>query len=103
MINVDACALPSSKKSLKPTKKTPLEHMQEFWAAPMFAFFGQVTIAIVCDCSTATLESNRWRGMGIPYRKVSGRVLYRKCDVVQWLEKHVLIQSTSDEVKEQAL
>jgi len=100
MLNANSQALSISKKSLKPLRTT-LEHIQEFWGAPMSAFFGQATIAIVCDCSTATLESNRWRGIGIPYRKVSGRVLYRKCDVVQWLEKHALIQSTSEEVKEE--
>jgi hypothetical protein len=100
MIPAESQGLPFIKKSFK-SPKTPLQHIQEFWGAPMSAFFGQITIAIVCDCSTATLESNRWRGIGIPYRKISGRVLYRKCDVVQWLEKHALIQSTSEEIKEE--
>ena len=100
MLDTNSLALPIIKKSFKPPKKSHLEHLQEFWAAPVSAFFGQVTIAAVCDCSTATLESNRWRGIGIPYRKVTGRVLYRKCDVVAWLEKHALVHSTSEQVKE---
>lgn len=103
MVDKNSYVLPSIKKSFISPKKTSLEHMQEFWAAPTSAFFGQVTIAIVCDCSTATLESNRWRGIGIPYRKVTGRVLYRKCDVVAWLEKHALVQSTSEHVKEEEI
>jgi hypothetical protein len=81
-------------------KKSDAELVQIFWSAPMEAFFGQETVAPVVDCSTKTLESNRWRGAGIPYRKCSGRVLYRKADVVSWIESHALVTSTSEYAKE---
>jgi hypothetical protein len=82
-------------RSSKP-KKSENELIQNFWAAPLEAFFGQETIAPVVKCNIKTLECDRWRGRGIPYRKCSGRVLYRKADVIAWLESHELIMSTSE-------
>jgi len=57
-------------------------------------------VASVVDCSTKTLECNRWRGKGIPFRKVNGRVLYQKHDVINWLESYALVTSTSEYDKE---
>lgn len=91
----------SNSKKRRTLPKLPHgEHVQIFWAAPMEAFFGQETIAPVTNKSIKTLECNRWRGVGIPYRKVGGHVLYRKRDVVTWLESHVLVSSTSEYNKE---
>ena len=81
-------------------KKSDIELVKIFWTAPIEAFFGQETIAYVSNKSNKTLESDRWRGVGIPYRKVSGRVLYQKRDVINWLESHALVTSTSEYSKE---
>jgi len=81
-------------------QKPDSELVQIFWVAPMEAFFGQETIAPVTNKSIKTLESNRWRGFGIPYRKIGGRVLYQKRDVIDWLESHELVTSTSEYKKE---
>lgn len=80
----------------KRLKRPDAELIQLFWSAPNEAFFGQETIAPVTSSSIKTLESNRWRGKGIPYRKCAGRVLYRKADVIAWLESHALVSSTSE-------
>lgn len=32
-----------------------------------------------------TLRQQRWRGIGPPYVRTAGRVLYRREDVEQWL------------------
>ncbi len=80
----------------KRVKKPAGDHISEFWIAPVEAFFGQETIAPVTNKSIKTLESDRWRGTGIPYRKVGGRVLYQKQDVIRWLESHALVVSTSE-------
>ena len=80
----------------KRVKKPAVVHISEFWVAPVEAFFGQETIAPVTNKSIKTLESDRWRGTGIPYRKVGGRVLYQKHDVIQYLESHELVTSTSE-------
>lgn len=86
----------SSKKrrSTKP-KKSDSELVQAFWYAPIEAFFRQETVAAVTSESVKTLECNRWRGIGIPFRKIGGRVLYRKEDIVTYLEGHKLVNSTS--------
>lgn len=90
----------SSKKPKNSRKKSYLEQIQEFWGAPDPAFFGQQTISLVRGVSESTLENERWRGCGISYRKINGRVLYRKSDVVAWLESYELINSSSDYKKE---
>lgn len=53
-----------------------------FWAAPDEALFREKTIAAVLDCSTATLERDRWQRQGLPYVKHGRNVRYRKGDVV---------------------
>ena len=87
-------------RSRNKPKKPDSELVQIFWAAPLEAFFGQETVAPVINSSMKTLECNRWRGVGIPYRKVSGRVLYRKADVVSYLESYHLVGSTSEYKRE---
>lgn len=85
------------RKSRAPIPHTPeIELINTFWAAPLEALFGQETIAPVIRRSVKSLESDRWRGKGIPYRKCSGRVLYRKSDVIFWIENHALVTSTSE-------
>jgi hypothetical protein len=68
----------------------------EFYSAPHTALFNQITIAHVRDCSTATLERDRWAGGGIPFIKIGRSVKYRKADVVQWLEQYQAQSSTSE-------
>ncbi len=97
-----ATCLSEGKDKLRRTKhkKSDAELVQIFWSAPVEAFFSQETVAPVVDCRTKTLECNRWRGKGIPFRKVNGRVLYQKRDVINWLESHALVSSTSEYDKE---
>ncbi|NBX85437.1 MAG: hypothetical protein EBQ95_07520 [Gammaproteobacteria bacterium] len=81
-------------------KQPNSELVQIFWAAPNEAFFGQETIAPVIQRSIKSLESDRWRGQGIPFRKCLGRVVYKKSDVIAWIENHALVTSTSEYNKE---
>jgi hypothetical protein len=79
---------------------TPAEVLKLFWEAPADAYFSQEIIAPVIGHKPKTLECDRWRGRGIPYRKCGGRVLYCKADVIAWLEGHDLVASTSEYAKE---
>ena len=90
----------SRKQRTTKAKKADPELVDIFWASAVEAFFGQETIAPVTNKSIKTLECDRWRGVGIPYRKISGRVLYQKRDVISWLESHALVTSTSEYDKE---
>ncbi len=75
--------------------------MKVFWNAPDEAFFGQEYIAVVTCKAIRTLEMERCRGISIPFRKVGGRVLYRKVDVVKFLESHELITCSNDKEGEE--
>jgi hypothetical protein len=66
-----------------------------FWAAPEEALFNQKTIAAVLSCSQSKMERDRWAGTGIPYHKIGRRCLYRKAQVVEWIDRHSFAPSTS--------
>ena len=88
---------PCSAECVHKVKKLSIsepEMIQQFWTAPMDAYFSQKYIAPVAGCSEKTLESDRWRRSGIPFRKVGGRVLYQKRDVVGWIESHAKVSNT---------
>jgi|APLak6261672720_1056091.scaffolds.fasta_scaffold15762_2 hypothetical protein len=70
--------------------------LAEFYSAPETALFNQITVAHVRDCSTATMERDRWSGGGIPFIKIGRAVKYRKSDVLTWLEKYQVQSSTSE-------
>ena len=78
------------------------EIFKEFWDAPPSAFFNQKTVAAIRNVSEKTLERDRWMGAGIPFRKINGRVLYQKSDVIAFLEGHALVTSTS-QYKEESI
>lgn len=86
------------RRSISP-KKESHELFQIFWAAPMEAFFGQDAISPVTNKSIKTLECDRWKGIGIPYRKAGHCVLYKKQDVVNWLESHELVMCSNNRCK----
>jgi hypothetical protein len=66
-----------------------------FWAAPEEALFNQKTIAAVLSCYESKMERDRWAGSGIPYYKFGRRCLYRKSEVIKWIEGHPSTLSTS--------
>ena len=68
-------------------KPTRLHLLNEFDSAPESALFNQQTIAAVLSCSTQLLERNRWAGTSVPYLKIGRKVLYRKSDVLGFLQQ----------------
>jgi hypothetical protein len=72
--------------------------LAEFDSAPDTSLFNQTTIAQVRDCSTATMERDRWAGGGIPFVKIGRAVKYRKSDVLAWLEQYQPQNSTSEKM-----
>lgn len=73
-----------------------IQFLNEFDSAPHSALFSQQTIAAVLNCSTQLLERNRWAGEGISYLKIGRKVLYRKSDVLAFLQQQKIYRSTSD-------
>ena len=82
-------------------KPTRLHLLNEFESAPHSALFNQQTIAAVLSCSTQLLERNRWAGSGVPYLKIGRKVLYRKSDILDFLQQQKVYYSTSDEGQSQ--
>jgi hypothetical protein len=77
-------------------KQDRAKTLSEFFSAHDDALFNQTAIAVVRDCSTATLERDRWAGGGIPYIKIGRSVRYRKSDVLAWLAQYQPQNSTSE-------
>ncbi|MDD5322912.1 MAG: hypothetical protein PHD43_20320 [Methylococcales bacterium] len=74
--------------------------LAEFYSAPDTSLFNQIIIAHIRDCSTATMERDRWAGGGIPFIKIGRAVKYCKADVLEWLAQYQLQNSTSEGVAE---
>ena len=72
-----------------------MQFLAEFNSADDSTLFNQTVIAHVLDCSTATMERDRWLGGGIPYIKINRLVRYRKADVLKWLSQFRAQKSTS--------
>jgi hypothetical protein len=58
-----------------------------FWTAPPEALFPSSVVAKVRNVSVALLERERWQHNGPKSIKLGGRVLYRKSDVLAWIEE----------------
>lgn len=79
--------------------RLPEEIVKFFWQAPDCALFDQKTLSIVLGFSLKWFERKRWEGEGIPFIKIGGKrgnVRYKKSDVLAFLEKQKIRQSTSD-------
>jgi hypothetical protein len=78
-------------------KKTDIELIAEFWAAPPEALFDQESLVPVVRKSAKWFEHKRYVGGGIPYLKQDRHCLYRKASVLHWLEEHSQeVRSTSE-------
>ena len=58
-----------------------------FWSAPDDALFSTPVVARVRGVAVATIERERWQKTGPKHLKVGGRVLYRKADVLAWIQQ----------------
>jgi hypothetical protein len=73
-------------KKQKEKSQRPYFDTQKFWDAPDDALFNRPEISEVRRCSVAKMDYEAWRGTGIPVIKDSGRALYRKADVLRYLQ-----------------
>jgi hypothetical protein len=68
----------------------------QFWAAPSEALFSQQTLATALDRPESWFEHARVKGTGPAFRKIGGRILYCKADVLAWLDCHKRVIRTSE-------
>lgn len=69
-----------------PTKSTTHDLSVVFWTAPNEALLSRPTTAAGIGYSVSWLELKATRGGGPRMTKIGRRVLYRKVDVLAWLE-----------------
>lgn len=69
-----------------PTKPTPQDLSVAFWTAPNEALLPRPTTAAGIGYSVSWLELKATHGGGPRMIKIGRRVLYRKSDVLAWLE-----------------
>lgn len=76
------------------------ERMQKtilFWNSPDCALMPRDIVAAGISCSVSQLELLAVKGGGPSFHKFKRRCLYRKSDVIEWLERSsVVVASTSD-------
>jgi hypothetical protein len=77
-------------------RKSRLELLAEFAAAPSSALFPQPYIAALRDCSEANIARDRGLGQGVPFLRIGNRILYRKADYLAWEEQHKPVRSTAE-------
>lgn len=67
-----------------------------FWSAPSEALFSQAVIGAVLDLSESWCERSRFCGGGPKFIKIGRSVLYRKSDVVAFINSHATVSTTSE-------
>ncbi len=88
---------PFDEEAMSTTPISRIQLINEFESAPNSTLFNQNTLASVLNCSKQLLERNRWAGLGVPYIKIGRKVLYRKSDVLKFLQQQKVYCSTSDQ------
>ncbi len=74
----------------------------EFWAAPEDAWLSSAVTAAGISRSTEWLDLKAVEGGGIPYAKFGNRRLYKKSDVIAYLQKVAPRVSSTSEYAEAA-
>lgn len=77
------------------TEQLRRNHRAEFYSLPHDALVDRETVAAVRYVTRQTIELEAIRGGGIPYRRVGRRALYRKADVLSWMESSNVVRSTA--------
>lgn len=67
-------------------KQTDEEILRLFWGAPEEALFGRKQLSVVLGRSTVSLANDAWKKKGIIFKKVLGKPLYKKKDIVEFIE-----------------
>ena len=67
--------------------QTAAEKRAEFDSRPDDALVDRATVAAVRYVSENLIEKEAMKGGGVPYLRIGRRALYRKRDVLDWMER----------------
>jgi hypothetical protein len=76
--------------------KSRTQLLREFEEASATALFNQLTVAAILDRSVASIERERGRGTGIPFRRIGHAIRYSKRDILAWLSQYQAVRSTAE-------
>lgn len=62
-------------------------------------YYSEKEVAEKLRLSTSTLQKYRWKGIGPKFIKLGTKVLYPSNELEIFIEKHPVIQSTSQHIK----
>ena len=84
------------------SKANELDVIDKFYSdkTPSEALFSQQEAKVVLPFSDAWYERGRVYGFGPKFVKIGSRVFYRKIDLLDFINKHKCVSSTS-EIKEE--
>lgn len=71
---------------MKKIRKTDEQLINFFWQASDNCYFTDETIALIICVERQTLSKYRMDRKGPRYSKMNGRVLYRKKDIIEYME-----------------
>lgn len=77
------------------SQSTRLDLINEYEQSPDWALFSQETVAAIRGCSLATIERDRWVGIGVRFIKMGHLVRYRKSEIRAWLDEQIAVTSTA--------
>lgn len=70
-----------------PMSQTPAEMRAAFYSLPPEAYTDRSTVAAVRHVSETTVEKEATKGGGVPYMRIGRKALYKKADVLAWMER----------------
>jgi hypothetical protein len=70
---------------MKKIKKTSEQLLNFFWEASNNCYFTDETVALVLCLEKQTMAKYRCEGKGPKFLKLNGRILYRKQDVLEFV------------------
>jgi hypothetical protein len=82
------------------SQQSRIDLINEYEQAPDWLLFSQETVAAIRDCSLATIERDRWVGIGVPFIKMGHLVRYRKSEIRTWLDQQIAVNSTAQCIRQ---
>ncbi len=70
-----------------------------FWNAPDEAFFTRDELAAIRRCSISKIEREAWEHTGIAFRKDGNRTLYKKRDILAYLNTTCVTASPAMQIQ----
>lgn len=84
---MDKTTTPSNKLDPAAVEALRAQRRREFWQASPESLHDRQTYAAVLHVQDATAEAQAIKGGGCPYIRIGRRALYRKADMLEWMQR----------------